>query len=77
MAMKKQWRGLEIAKMDGSKTILEITKSIVVNVKATGSSFIYFEKMKDGTWRFTHTNDVLPDGALLKSLTILREEPNG
>jgi len=58
--------------IEGIKKELDIKKFNVVKTN-TDSEFIYLEKMKDGTWRFTVTEKTIPDMKKVTGFKIIRE----
>ncbi len=65
-------RSLLIQYNDGHvDTELELGKANIIH---SNEEFIYFEKMRDGKWRMTATNNVIADFSKIDCLKVHRED---
>ncbi len=63
--------------LEGLDKILRLSKVTELNFgHLKDKEFIFFEKLKDGTWRLTYTASTVPDIQQLQSLKIIRKNEN-
>jgi hypothetical protein len=65
-------RSILVQHNDGSPDVeLEISKVALIN---TDSEFIYFDKLRDGTWRICATKAVIADFSKIDGFKMHRED---
>jgi hypothetical protein len=68
----KMLRSLVIEFKDGTNKDLLISKATRIKSKEVG--MLHFDKLSDGTWRLTFSDDITEDFSKIVSFSILREE---
>jgi hypothetical protein len=64
-----------VIRLNGLNKELELSKVYMVpTLTSSDKEFIYFEKLKDGTWRLTYTEDTISNIKMLQFLEIVRED---
>ena len=65
---KRLFRGFKLIGVDKEFEISKVTQVDMQDMEA-----IYFDKLKDGTWRLIYTKSTIPEIKELKAIEILRE----
>lgn len=60
-------------RINGLDKTIEITKANMIKSERD-KSFLYLESLKDGTFRLTYTENLIPDFSKVESLEIIRHE---
>jgi hypothetical protein len=63
-------RAVTIKFKDGTYRILELSKATAIR---SDIGMLHLDKVKDGTWRLTFSNDVAEDFSKIVSLEMIRE----
>ena len=71
--MSKKQEPKRHIEIEGLDKKLELSKYSTVRSSESMSEFIYFDKLKDGTWRLVHTTDTIPDMKMVEGFKVIRE----
>ena len=70
MARKRKKTGPRRLVLDGNDKEMILSKISTVNLSTSNDEFIYFDKLKNGTWRICSTAGTIPDIETLKGILI-------
>ena len=68
----KMQRSLVVNFKDGTNKELLITKAIRIKSKDVG--MLHFDRLQDGTWRLTFSDDITEDFSKIESFSLLRDD---